>query len=123
MKKVVKKTRDELDPEMLIADFVKVDERNRTVVTPPFKSESLQKLNYLSFLWLKFLQENALTTRQFVKNPEDTNKVVVRVKDLTNEGFEFWRNANRFLGGGNFNTDPHNRVKRILVKELSKLRS
>lgn len=123
MKRPPLKTRDELDQNQVIADFVKLAEHNRTMVTPPFSAESLAKLDYLSFLWLKFLQEHQLSTREFVNSVEDTNSVVVKVKDLTNEGFEFWRNAERFLSGRDFNVDPHNRVKRILVKELQKLRS
>lgn len=111
-----------LDPDYVLVDESRIHEYKRTMVEPPYTLEELTRINRFSFLWYKFLQENNLTTRKLVEIPEDVEKVVLKAKDLTTEGLLFYRDASRFLDLRDFNVNPENRVKRILEKELGKIR-
>ena len=112
-----------LDPEYVLVDETKMSELHRTKVTPAYTEDELKKIYTFVYLQYKFLQENELTTRQLVSTFEDTEKVILKVKDLTPEGMQFYRNTDRFLDLKDFNVNPENRVKQILEKELQKLRS
>ncbi len=113
---------DELDPELVIEDGPRLAEHHRKDVEPPYTEDDLRKIEMFKYLWHEFLQNNGLTTRKLVNESSDSNKVVLRVKDLTPEGFEFYSRASRFLDLSDFNVNPENRVERILEKELAKLR-
>jgi|SRR3989344_3338859 len=112
-----------LDPESILENSPRIVERMRSNVVPPYTDEELKKILAFRYLWYKFFQENNLTTRQLVDRLEDAERVVLKVKDLTEEGMVFWRNAERFLNLQDFNVNPEDRVKEILVKELQQLRS
>ena len=108
--------------ESINTDFGYLHENRRNNVSPPYTAEELNKIEYFDYLYLKFLQESGLSTRQLISKQEDLANIVIRFKDLTDEGNFFDRNFEQFCSPSDFNVDPNKRVKRILVKGLKEMR-
>lgn len=111
---------EELDPEFIIS---KGEWFRETKVTPPYTEDELNKILMFRFLGLSFLQENGLTTRIIVNTVDDVKSSVLKRKDLTSKGFEFYRTVYEptYMNIPDFTKDPQERVKAILEKNLKRV--
>ncbi len=117
-----------LPPDYLIVDCRDMLKHLRTQVTPPYTAEEIGMIKRGWFVGYRFLQENGLTTRRLVSSVDDVDRLVLRVKDLTEEGMRFTRTSDSPYGryiaaiGRNFTQDPEMKAKRILEPALKELR-
>jgi hypothetical protein len=111
-----------VDKDYVLVDFSSLHRNARTNVEPPYTNEELKKIFYFDYLYIKFLQENNLTTHKLIEKEEDMESLTLKFGDLNEEGVFFDRNMSKFLDLKDFNVDPHGRVEKILVKGLREMR-
>jgi hypothetical protein len=121
-----KKELPKLDPDYEYENNKSFLHHIRTQVSPPLTNAQIERIKWGIFVGYKFLQDNGLTTRRLVITPEDVEELVIKVKDLTEEGLEFSRRSDssfgRYRSALDRGTDPEKACKNILERDLKKIR-
>jgi hypothetical protein len=122
-----KRTLPNLSQETIVSRDAQLMRHYRTNVSPPYSETELGQIRSGMFVGIMFLQENGLLTKTFVRVPEDVETMdPIRAEDFTDEGLLFFRTSyQKYLAatGRDFTKDPTKSAKRILERDLKKLRS
>ena len=121
-----KRTLPTLTPETVLSQNAALMHHYRTNVIPPYTDDEIRQIRLGMFVGIQFLQENGLLTKTFVRVPEDVDTMEpIRAGDFTDEGLLFFRtHYPKYVAARDrdFTKDPSKSVKRILERDLKKLR-
>jgi hypothetical protein len=112
-----------LDPDLVITDWGVMLNQYRFNTIPPLSMAQIERIKYAWFLYYKFFQDNGLTNRLLVQNPEDIETLVVKARDFTTTGeeiYRFRRTEERYSSALDRGTSPEIAVKNILERSLKR---